>query len=179
MPSRPWAGVEFGEHHLDSRKSGFRLDINRDTPGAITHFYTVVLVQHDAYFVAAASKRLVDSASVLVADEGQAGANMERIMKMMDERAQQAKRILEVNPKHAIVQNLAILAKTELHSDRVKAYSELLLDQALLAEGVVENPAALVGRIQDLLVQATTAAAASSAKPAEPKPAEPKPAEQT
>jgi molecular chaperone HtpG len=120
------------------------------------------------------SKRLVDSASVLVADEGQAGANMERIMKMMDERAQQAKRILEVNPKHPVVQNLALLAKTELHSDRVKAYSELLLDQALLAEGVVENPAALVARIQDLLVQATTAAAASSAlgtsgsKPAEP-----------
>jgi len=118
------------------------------------------------------SKRLVDSASVLVADEGQAGANMERIMRMMDERAQQAKRILEVNPNHPVVQNLAVLAKTELHSDRVKAYSELLLDQALLAEGVVENPAALVSRIQDLLVQATTAAAASAPK-AEPKGAEP------
>jgi molecular chaperone HtpG len=111
------------------------------------------------------SKRLVDSASVLVNEAGQAGANMERIMRMMDERAQQAKRILEVNPKHPVVQNLAVLAKTELHSDRVKAYAEMLYDQALLAEGVVEDPAALVSRIQDLLVQATTAAAASS-KPA-------------
>jgi molecular chaperone HtpG len=109
------------------------------------------------------SKRLVDSASVLVAEEGSASANMERIMKMMDDRAGQAKRILEVNPRHPVVKNLARLATTELHSDRVKAYSQLLLDQALLAEGVVEDPAALVGRIQDLLVQATTAAAGGAA----------------
>jgi len=122
------------------------------------------------------SKRLVDSASVLVADEGQAGANMERIMKMMDDRAQQAKRILEVNPRHPVVMNIAILAKTELHSDRVKAYGELLYDQALLAEGVVENPAALVARIQDLLVQATHAATTSSAPTAAPQPAAPQPA---
>ncbi len=105
------------------------------------------------------SRRLVDSASVLVAEEGTASANMERIMKMMDDRAGQAKRILEVNPRHPVVKNLARLAATEMHSDRVKAYSQLLLDQALLAEGVVEDPAALVARIQDLLVQATSAAA--------------------
>jgi molecular chaperone HtpG len=90
------------------------------------------------------SKRLVDSASVLVAEEGAASANMERLMKMMDDRAGQAKRILEVNPRHPVVKNLAVLATTELHSDRVKAYAQLLLDQALLAEGVVEDPASLV-----------------------------------
>ena len=77
--------------------------------------------------------------------------------------------------------NIAILAKTELHSDRVKAYGELLYDQALLAEGVVENPAALVARIQDLLVQATQAATGSSAPassaPAAPPPAAPRSAE--
>jgi molecular chaperone HtpG len=110
------------------------------------------------------SRRLVDSASVLVAEEGAASPNMERIMKMMDDRAREAKRILEVNPRHPIVKNLAALATTELHSDRVKAYGQLLYDQALLAEGVVEDPAALVARIQDLLVQATTAAASSGSK---------------
>ena len=36
---------------------------------------------------------------------------------------------------------------------------ELLLDQALLAEGVVKEPALLVKRIQSLLTEVTTAAA--------------------
>jgi molecular chaperone HtpG len=105
------------------------------------------------------SKRLTDSASCLVSDAGDPGVNMERIMKMIDDRAQEKKRILEVNPKHAIVKNIAVLADRPEQRDRVAAFCEMLYDQALLAEGVVEDPAKLVRRIQDLLTQATTAAA--------------------
>lgn len=104
------------------------------------------------------SKRLTDSASVLVADEGDPGANFERIMKMIDERTQETKRILELNPDHQIVKNINTLAQKEPESDRIKAWSELLLDQALLTEGVVQDPAKLVARIQELLVQVSSAA---------------------
>ncbi|HZF49019.1 MAG TPA: molecular chaperone HtpG [Polyangiaceae bacterium] len=104
------------------------------------------------------SRRLTDSASVLVAGEGDPGANFERIMKMIDERATETKRILELNPKHPIVKNLHALAKREPGSEKVKDWSELLLDQALLAEGVVQDPAKLVRRIQDLLTQVSGAA---------------------
>jgi molecular chaperone HtpG len=109
------------------------------------------------------SKRLTDSASCLVAEEGDPGANMERILKMMDERALEKKRILEVNPNHPVVKNIAALALLEMGSERVNAYCETLYDQALLAEGVVEDPARLVRRIQDLLAQATQSAAAAKA----------------
>ena len=108
------------------------------------------------------SKRLTDSASCLVSEEGDPGANMERIMKMIDDRAQEKKRILEVNPKHPIVKNIALLAAKEEAKDRVKQYCEMLFDQALLAEGVIEDPAKLVKRIQELLTQATNAATAGS-----------------
>jgi len=104
------------------------------------------------------SKRLTDSASCLVAAQGDPGANMERILKMVDQAGTERKRILELNPSHPIIHNLATLARKEPGSDRIRAWSELLYDQALLAEGVVEDPAALVRRIQDLLTQVSSAA---------------------
>ncbi len=108
------------------------------------------------------SKRLTDSASCLVSADGDPGANMERIMKLIDERALEKKRILEVNPTHPIVRDIGRLAAKEETSERVQAYCETLYDQALLAEGVAEDPAKLVRRIQDLLGQAAAAAAGAN-----------------
>ncbi|MFO0552921.1 MAG: molecular chaperone HtpG [Polyangiaceae bacterium] len=105
------------------------------------------------------SKRLTDSPSCLVSVEGDPGANMERIMRMMDERALEKKRILEVNPRHPIVRNISALAVSEMGSERLETFCEMLYEQALLTEGVVEDPARLVRRIQDLLSRATEAAA--------------------
>ena len=104
------------------------------------------------------SRRLTDSASCLVAAEGDPGANFERIMKLIDQNTGESKRILELNPGHPVVKNLNILAGREPGSERVKQWSELLLDQALLVEGVVQEPAKLVRRIQDLLAQVSSAA---------------------
>ncbi|MDI1477441.1 molecular chaperone HtpG [Polyangium sp. y55x31] len=105
-----------------------------------------------------ASRRLTDSASCLVAAEGDLGVNMERIMRMMGEDAPQAKRILELNPESPIVKNLSALAEKDPSAEPIKLWSELLYEQALLAEGVVVDPAKLVQHIQDLLVQASNAA---------------------
>jgi molecular chaperone HtpG len=109
-----------------------------------------------------ASRRLTDSASCLVAVDGDMGVNMERIMRMMGEGAPEAKRILELNPESPIVKNLSVLADREPGSDNVKLWSEMLYEQALLAEGMVPDPAKLVRNIQDLLTQASTAAVKSA-----------------
>jgi molecular chaperone HtpG len=105
-----------------------------------------------------ASRRLTDSACCLVADEGDAGANMQRLMKMLDANAEDSPRILELNPTHPIVQNLNRLAAAEPQGEQLKLWSELLFDQAQLAEGVVKDPVELVKRIQQLLTQVTTTA---------------------
>jgi molecular chaperone HtpG len=104
------------------------------------------------------SKRLTDSASCLVAGEGDPGANLERIMKIIDQSTEESKRILEINASHPVVKNLDALARREPGSDRVRAWAELLFDQALLAEGVVPEPAKLVRKIQELLVEVSSAA---------------------
>jgi molecular chaperone HtpG len=105
------------------------------------------------------SKRLTDSPSCLVSDDGDPGANMERLLRMMDERATEKKRVLEVNASHPIVKNIAALAVSESGSARLANYCATLYDQALLAEGVVEDPAALVKRLSELLAEASGAAA--------------------
>jgi molecular chaperone HtpG len=106
------------------------------------------------------SKRLTDSASVLVAGEHDPGANFERILRAAEKTNEpETKRILEVNGAHPIVKNLAALAAREPGSERVAAWSELLFDQALLSEGVVVEPAKLVKRIQDLLTEVSASVA--------------------
>ncbi len=106
------------------------------------------------------SKRLTDSASVLVAADGDPGANFERIMRMMDKEGVTAKRILELNASHPIVKNLSALAAKDADAPQLGQWAEMLFDQALLAEGVVEDPARLVKRFQDLLIEVSNAAVA-------------------
>ena len=100
-----------------------------------------------------ASKRLTESASCLVSDEADIGPNMERVMRMLDREVEAPKRILELNPDHPLVVNL--IAMVEAGSDRVNTFAELLLDQALLAEGMVPDPSGLLKRMQQALVLAT------------------------
>jgi molecular chaperone HtpG len=102
-----------------------------------------------------ASGRLTESASCLVSREGDPGANLERIMKMLDARTDERKRILEINQTHPFVKNLAILVERDPAAPSIQLWSEMLYDQALLSEGVVEDPARLVKRIQDLLVESS------------------------
>jgi molecular chaperone HtpG len=58
------------------------------------------------------------------------------------------KRILELNPKHELVKNLASMVADAPESEDVATFSELLLDQAMLAEGVVPDPSSLLLRMQ-------------------------------
>ena len=106
------------------------------------------------------SRRLTDSASCLVAEEGDPSANMQRIMKMLDAKSEESPRILELNSSHPIVKNLSTVGAADPRSPKIAQWAELLFDQALLAEGIVKDPTDLVKRIQSLLTEVTTAAVA-------------------
>ncbi len=106
------------------------------------------------------SQRLTETASCLVARAGDPGANLERLMRMFDDKGvEQKKRVLEVNPRHPAVLNLGALAQKDPGSPRIQLYGELLYDQALLSEGIIDDPAKLVRRIQELLVESSAKAA--------------------
>ncbi len=93
------------------------------------------------------SKLLTGSPVRLLAAESAMGADMERIMKMMDREYAAPKRILEVNRKHPIIRGMAALNDAVLRDD----LAEQLYDSALLLEGVHPNPAEMVPRIEALM----------------------------
>jgi len=93
------------------------------------------------------STRLTQSPSCLVADEHDMGGNLSRILKAVGQKIPQAKPILEVNPSHPMVKRL------EEEKTRFADWSNLLFDQALLAEGgQLEDPAGFVKRTNQLML---------------------------
>ena len=95
------------------------------------------------------SNRLTDSASVLVDDTGDIGSNMARILRQVNKDLPTTMRILEINPTHPMVRTLQRLHESGRNTE-AEPIALLLLDQARLVEGQVEDPVALVQRLQTL-----------------------------
>jgi molecular chaperone HtpG len=103
------------------------------------------------------SKRLKESAAVLVAEEGALGANMERLLAKMgraDAMGGASPRILELNPDHPAVQGLLRIHQQDPADGRLATYAHLLHDEAVLAEGSrLEDPSAFARRINELITK--------------------------
>jgi molecular chaperone HtpG len=100
------------------------------------------------------SKRLTESAAVLVADAGAMTAHLERLMNRLGQKPETDKRVLELNPTHAAVLATRDLYNADPQDPRVESYARLLLDEAIIAEGSkLRDPAAFARRVNDLLVQ--------------------------
>ncbi|MDB5106918.1 MAG: heat shock protein Hsp90 [Fibrobacteres bacterium] len=96
--------------------------------------------------------RLKESPCCLVADESDMGANMERILKMANQKVTASKRILEINPDHAIMQGLQKMYAADPANPRLKDWYQLMVDQALLAEGSeIKDPAGYVAKVNTFL----------------------------
>jgi molecular chaperone HtpG len=101
------------------------------------------------------SARLTESAACLVAGAGGMTAHMERLLQKLGQgEAPRAKRILELNADHAVVQALHRLHEKNPQDPRIGEYARILLDQALLAEGSrIHDPVAFARRINELMVK--------------------------
>ncbi|MFZ4856258.1 MAG: molecular chaperone HtpG [Desulfuromonadaceae bacterium] len=101
------------------------------------------------------SNRLTESACCLVADEYGMNANMERIMKAMNQTVPESKRILELNPDHAILKAMAAIHQKDASAASLTDYADLLYDQALLTEGsTIKDPLRFTRLVSDLMVKA-------------------------
>jgi molecular chaperone HtpG len=100
------------------------------------------------------SERLVDSPVCLVADEGDVGLHLERLLRQHQQTGQRAPRILEVNPRHPLIRRLAEGATADGAADRMADTAWLLFDQARIVEGeVLPDPAAFAKRLSKVLEQ--------------------------
>jgi molecular chaperone HtpG len=101
------------------------------------------------------TKRLTDSAACLVAAAGGMTANLERLMRKFGEAVADNKRVLELNPDHKAVALLRDIHAAAPDDPRVGSYAQLLLDQAVIAEGSkVADPVGFARRINDLIAAA-------------------------
>lgn len=98
-----------------------------------------------------ASRVLRDSPARLVSDEEALGREMQRIQQLLGREAEQAPRILELNPGHGLVAALARRVEANAEDPVVTAALEQLYDNALLIEGLHQNPAAMVPRLLALI----------------------------
>jgi len=106
------------------------------------------------------SERLTDSAACLVSDEGDMDIHLERLLKQHNQLdAGASKRILEINPKHALIRTLAERIGADEAKDRLDDAAWLVLDQARILEGEpLPDPGAFSRRLSDALARGLTVA---------------------
>ncbi|MGC2198574.1 MAG: molecular chaperone HtpG [Stellaceae bacterium] len=98
------------------------------------------------------SERLTDSAVCLVADEGDMDMHLERLLKQHRQLDTISKRILEINPRHTLIERLAASVGETGASDQLSEFAWLLLDQARIIEGEqLPDPPAFARRLASLL----------------------------
>jgi molecular chaperone HtpG len=92
--------------------------------------------------------RLTESPACLVREQFDMSLHLERMLKAAGQPVPGGKPILEVNPRHPIVQSL----QREANESRFADWSHLLFDQALLAEGGhLDDPGTFVRRLNEML----------------------------
>jgi len=91
--------------------------------------------------------RLTSSPACLVSDQYDMGGNLARILKAAGQKVPESKPIMEINPGHPLVQRL------KYEETQFADWSQVLFDQALLAEGgQLEDPAGFVKRLNELML---------------------------
>lgn len=94
--------------------------------------------------------RLVDSPSCVVVDANELSPHLLRMLQAAGQEAPEVKPILEINPEHALIGRVQ-----DAGEDDFAEWAQLLLDQAMLAEGgQLKDSASFVKRMNKLLLKA-------------------------
>jgi TNF receptor-associated protein 1 len=97
------------------------------------------------------SDRLVGSPALATNADKFMSAHMRRMMKAMDKDGADTpvKVNLEINPRHAVIKKLAAMRTSD--ADKAELVAEQLLDNTLIAAGLLEDPSRMLGRLNKLL----------------------------
>ena len=95
------------------------------------------------------TNRLTSSPACIVLNEHDMAMHMQRLMKEAGHQLPGSKPILEINTDHPIVKRL----EAEKSDDKFNDWSDILFDQAILAEGgQLDDPASFVHKLNEMLV---------------------------
>lgn len=101
------------------------------------------------------SDRLAESPVCLVADDNDMDMRLERMLKAHKQVDEASKRVLEINPRHALVIRLVERMRDGGLSQDIEEAARLLFDQARIIEGEpLDDPAAFSRRMADFMSRA-------------------------
>jgi len=148
---------EFDKKRLvAAEKADLKLD--KETAGSLSEEDAKALAEFikerlaDRVNAVRSSKRLVGSPAVVVDSDAHITSSMRRMMKMMsreDGPGLDSKPDLEINPDHAMLIRLNTIRQTD--AALAGEVAEQIFDNALVAAGLLEDPRAMLGRLNSLL----------------------------
>jgi TNF receptor-associated protein 1 len=144
-----------GKKLVSAEKADLKLDkestgLNDDAARLLANFIKETL--GDRVGEVRASKRLVGSPAVALESDTHITTSMRRVMKMMrraGEAFPESKPDLEINPDHPIIVRLEETRGTD--GDLARQVAEQIYDNALVAAGLLEDPRAMLSRMNSLL----------------------------
>jgi molecular chaperone HtpG len=101
------------------------------------------------------SKVLKDSPCRLVSAGNTPDRDLQRVRRLIEQDYEIPAKILEINRTHPLIRNLTQMQANRPDDPLLPLTIEQLFENLLLLEGLHPNPAQMVGRIQNLLEQAT------------------------
>ncbi|GAB7021739.1 molecular chaperone HtpG [Salidesulfovibrio brasiliensis] len=109
----------------------------------------------DAVTEVRVTTRLSDSPACLANPDGAMTSSMDKVMRSIHKDTSIPTKVMEINPDHPLTRNLIDIFETDQNDPFVEQAARQLYESALLLEGYLDDPHALVGRIQSLLTQAS------------------------
>ena len=96
------------------------------------------------------SNRLTKSPVLLVAEESGMDINMEKLMKMHNQKTPESKKVLEINAEHPMIVKIS----ENLNNFDHKKVSQIILDQANILDGnILSNPTSYTENLTDLFIK--------------------------
>ena len=100
------------------------------------------------------SSKLIDSPGCLVLPEGAMNVRMERLLIEQKQLSRRTTKILEINPKHKIIQTIAHAIHNSTTGDSTADLVDIIFYEACLTEGeIIENPCDFVNKVNKILTE--------------------------
>ena len=151
------AGADLSDIPLEDKDADAAEDVEQASKvdGLVAMFK---LALADAVKDVRVSERLTDSAVCLVSDEGDMDMHLERLLRQHKQIDTTVQRILEINPRHALIASLSELIGKDGGGQQVEDAAWLLLDQARILEGEqLPDPAAFSRRLTEVMTRGLAA----------------------
>ncbi|MDR3326214.1 MAG: molecular chaperone HtpG [Rhodospirillaceae bacterium] len=152
---KQFRSVTYCATDLSKIKSNENVDEVKVSEGDMTSLINIFkLILTDHVKDVRSSNRLIDSPVCLVAEDGDVGLHLERILRQHTQTAdkKRALRILEINPSHPLIRRLADSATSDDAINKLTDSAWLLFDQARIIEGeVLSDPMSFANRLSKIL----------------------------